>query len=331
MNGIKSFLRSRDWLVFLLLLPCAVLIVQLQIALTNGTPWSKDLFDQYLQGALPQVFTRRCFPVWMIHAGHFFVGRWVSLHQVHTLLQVFALWSGLIALFYLARHFLVSSLPALAAVLLAAVFLPWGFLRIGHSISFPYDLWSFTFCTVALLALVKRQWWPFLGWVALGTLNKETIVYLLPAYCFLHWHPREAVFWLRACVLGLVFGLVYGVSLWLAPEASAPIPLSWHDGEHARAWLNVQELLLQGDKRILQNVYWALSIHALPLFFFRRLHPDLRRIYLAVPFFIVPLFIFGAIRELRLFNDILALGAVSVIYLLHSWEALVAESSAGDH
>jgi hypothetical protein len=60
-----------------------------------------------------------------------------------------------------------------------------------------------------------------------------------------------------------------------------------------------------------QNVWWVALLHVPPLLFWRRLPRALRAAYLASPFFIVPMFFFANVFELRLYNELIPLGAMS--------------------
>jgi hypothetical protein len=205
---------------------------------------------------------------------------------------------------------------ALLVPLLVAVFIPWGFLRVGQSISFPYDLFCVLFAVAAYYCVLADRFSLLCLVVALGVLNKETMVYFVPTYLFVSLRRNTPGAWRRAFILGVIFLAAYYIPRIFVHPINGALTVSYHDGKSMRWILNIRELLLQGEKRTFQNVYWPLSIH-LPAFIrWRSLHPDLKRLYWGIPFLLVPIFLLGNIYELRLYNEILPLGALSCASLL---------------
>ena len=66
----------------------------------------------------------------------------------------------------------------------------------------------------------------------------------------------------------------------------------------------------------IQSVWWVAMLHVPPLLFWSRLPRALKAAYVATPLFIVPLFFFGNIYELRLYNELIPLGAMGCAAVL---------------
>ena len=70
-------------------------------------------------------------------------------------------------------------------------------------------------------------------------------------------------------------------------------------------------MLLQGEPgRFIQSAWWVAMLHVPPLLGWKGLPRPLQAAYLATPLFIVPLCFFGNIYELRLYNELIPLGAM---------------------
>lgn len=303
-------------------LGCAVLLAQLQAALTNGGDLAYLLPD-FVEGKFGPIYRARVLSAWGIR-GIVGASRGVlSIETANVILQTVAAWGGLLAVFALARRVLGNRPECWAAPFLAACFVPWGFLEIGFSLSTPYDLPCLALSALGLLAIAAGR----LGWlfvvVALGTLNKETAFWLVPAWFFVNhpgWRPRWPVV-ARAAALFACFAAVYLGARWATtgePVVTFSTGAPEADGTRPRWLRNLAELLLFGlaRDRVFQNVYWAWLIHLPAILYWRALPPLLRRLYGAVPFFLVPIFLVGNLRELRLYNELIPLGAVSAVWVL---------------
>lgn len=313
---VSTFLREQAPCIFLLL-PCAVLMVQLQLNFTNRGG-ADNIFEQYMFGGLGEIFDNRALCRWLIVSIHSLSGGLISHHKIYTFTQILFLWASLWVSYLLALRYLRPT-AALAVPLLMCAFIPWGFLPIGAYLSFPYDFPNIFFCALGLFALVNDRFLLLCGVVAIGTLNKETVIYLVPAYFFLNLNLRCPTFWGRAALLGGVYVTAYFVPrLFIYPVAGA-VSASFADNDQVRWLRNLRELAFMNDHTSLfQNVYWPWSIHIFVLFFYRRLHREVQRLYWSLPFFFLPIFLMGNISELRLYNEVLPLGALAFMYVFAS-------------
>jgi hypothetical protein len=225
-------------------------------------------------------------------------------------------WGALYAAYLFARCFLDNT-TSLAAPLLTAFFPIWGFLGIGAYYAYPYDFPAMMFSTACLWTIVSGRFRLLVVFVVLGTLTKESIVWILPAYVLFNQRAWKAdrTLLLRSCVLLIVFLLAY------------KLPRLWLDPSHGLFSFTVQPTT-QGQTRLARNlallipshavanVYLPFLLHLPSLLFFRRLPEGLQRLYAATPVFVAPIFLFGNINEIRLFNELAPLGAVGALYMV---------------
>lgn len=311
------------WLLLAVLtLSCAGALVQLQAEMTNHHPDSPDVFNLYVEHQMPDIYNARPMMRWAISGAYAALGGRLSTHQVNTGLQLLWIWAGLILTFALARRASGGSPEAWAAPFVAAAFVPWGFMRIGFSISMPYDFPCLAFGAAGLLAIISGRYLWLAAIVALGTANKETVVWVVAAWFFFNhrgFRPQWDVI-LKAAGLAAIFFAVY-FALRLVEHGSLVTGSSMQEatGQAASAprWrLNLDELMLRGHKRLFQNVYWPWLIHLPALVMWRRLPAGVRRLYWGAPVLMAPLALVGNLRELRLYNDLIPLGAAAAVCLV---------------
>jgi len=204
---------------------------------------------------------------------------------------------------------------ALFAAAVAAAAVPWGFLSVGYRISYPYDLPALFFSAAGLAAIVARRFDLLVVTVALGTLNKETTVFLLPAYVIAEWplaNRRRLL--LRALALTFAFAVAYETPRLLL-QSDAPLLVTVYGkvgaGQESRLQANLRHVFFGDPGGFIQSVWWVAVLHVPAVLLFRRLPRALRAAYLAAPVFIVPLFFFANVFELRLYNELIPLGAMS--------------------
>jgi len=83
---------------------------------------------------------------------------------------------------------------ALVAAFLVFLYLPWGFMPIGFSITYPYGIPAMMFCVSGLWMIATHRFGPLWILLIVGTLNRETMIWLVPAYLFYGGRARRAVF-----------------------------------------------------------------------------------------------------------------------------------------
>ena len=319
--------------LFLAFLVPSVLLVALQEDSTNQAAPANQILPGYffgtgpravLGGASATIVKARCL-VRMVLV----LGGWVSGGRVgrcNEVVQLASVW-GALCLTYLAAARLMPPARACAAVLLAVVFVPWGYLKVGFATSWPYDLPSLFFAAFGLWAVVARRFVLFALALVLGTLNKETVVFLLPGYLLAEWGlvPRRTLL-MHALILTGLFLVAYEAPRMVITGEGLPVfTASSMDADTPRWQYNVQHLLGQRNVSFFENIYWVFSIHLLPLFFLSALPRSLRAAYLAVPILVVPLFFCGNIHEFRLYNELIPLGAISTVFVV----SRLLEASAG--
>jgi hypothetical protein len=326
-------------LVLLVLIPPSILIQQLQAEQTNRGGMAEKAFNMYLDGTIGTLFSARLLPAETVGLVQKVSGGRVSSHGANAFVQIVALCAGLFATHRFALLFLANAW-ALSATLLTACLLPWGFLDLGYASSWPYDFPALFFSAAGMILVLRQRAFLFGAVLILGTLNKETMVWLIPAW-FFHaqrgWRPDA-----RAVAQTLLFAVLFYATYQTVRFAHADLytPLSVTvsayevpaDGSHPRtprAAQNLKELVFEGRGRALQNVYLGLAVHLVAIVFLFKLPRSIRRLYWATPFFFLPLFFFGNICELRLYNELLPLGTVSVAFLLQQEWASSTISAAG--
>ena len=198
-------------------------------------------------------------------------------------------------------------------------YVPLGFLRVGYCISWPYDLPAMAFAAVGLWAILSRRFWLMASVIAVGTLNKETTAFLIFAYGLSAWPtlPKRTLF-IQGLTLAVLFAVAYETPrLLLQADPSLVVTVSLDNGLTARWRDNLQHLLLRGGHGLVEeNIYWALTLHLVPLVCWRTLPWGLRSAYLSTAAFFLPVFFFGNIYELRLYNELIPLGALSTVVVL---------------
>jgi hypothetical protein len=216
---------------------------------------------------------------------------------------------------------LATPAGALFASAVTVAFVPWGFLSVGFRVSYPYDLPAMFFSAAGLAAILSRRFDWLCAVVAIGTLNKETTVFLLPAYVLAersHGLPRSQrvesrALFIRGLILAAIFAVAYEVPRLLLQSAQ-PMLITVHtasgDAANSRLWSNLNHLFHGEPGSFIQSAWWVAMLHVPPLMYWKRLPRALQAAYLATPVFIVPLFFFGNIYELRLYNELIPLGAM---------------------
>lgn len=314
------------WLLLVLLIPSA-LLTSLQHDLTNHA-WPANLIlpgyaagevSREMLGTAPaSIVQARCLVRGVLRLCLTVGGP--HLEGYNLAVQFAAAWAAL-GLVYAAAARVVPPFAAGGAVLLATVYVPWGFLSVGYAASWPYDLPSLAFAALGTWAILARRFVPFALALTLGTLNKETVVFLLPAYLLAMWPclPRRA--WLaQALILAAAFALAYEVPRIAYTRQHLPTATFSAYDQGPRWAANLGHLRLHVQGLPLENIYWAFTLHLAPLLGWRTLPRGLRALYACAPVLLVPLFFVGNVYELRLYNELIPAGAVATV--LVGWRRL---------
>lgn len=351
LNLSPAVSRRERWVIPLLLLPLALLVVNLQEATTGGA-YSKT-FENYLWGRIGPIFDTRVLMRWILAVTWTFWPIETTPESIYPFLQWGALWVALCATFGFARTFLPSC-GALLATLLTALWVTWGFLPIGYSMSYPYDLPALMFSALGLYAITRGEIWLLMAILGLGTLNKETTLWLIPAWALWQWwviraaqgkwksseagEPRRLRVLTRkqliASTLGLcgLYFLLYEVPRFIyrmrAPRETRFMPTlyfaDWYEGASGlpRYVVNWRELWHLPrpihHTNLLQNFQWYALPYLLGLAGWRCLPTPLKLLGVAALAHFIPTFLVGNLWELRIFNEILPWGATCAVMVAHS-------------
>ncbi len=326
-GGGVSSRASHVWFLLALLVPSA-LLASLQNDLTNHA-WPANLIlpgyatgevSKDMLGTAPaSIVQARCLVRGMLEVCLAVGGP--HLEGYNLAIQFAAVWAAL-GFVYAAAGRVVPPFAAGGASLLAALFVPWGFLNVGYAASWPYDLPALAFAAAGTWAILARRFVPFMFILALGTLNKETVVFLLPAYLLAEWPRLPRRTWLaQASILTAVFALAYEIPRIVYTGSHLPtVTFSAYDTASPRWATSLGHLALRIQGLPLENIYWAFTLHIVPLFGWRMLPRSLKAIYACAPVLLVPVFFVGNLYELRLYNELIPLGAISTTLVL--WRKL---------
>lgn len=305
-------------------LPIGVLLVRAQSALCASQ--TSRIFGRYLEGDLGAVFRARLLMRWLVAiVWSLLPGEWFP-ENANTFLQIAFAWVGLVATFFIAWQVSGHVASALAALLLSACWLVWGMLPLGFSIAYPYDLPAFAFSALGMFALLRGRVVELVGVVLFGTLNKETTVWLVFAALLME---SQRTSWRRGLAVAGAAMAAYAVAyagprIWLAGSLS---PMRWLTVDlvedkaagTSRIVSNLLELLTLRHGSPSENVYWFFVLFLPGLLGWRRLAAPLRSFTLAASVHVVANFVCGNLWEVRIFNELVPLGATSAVAVLVPW------------
>jgi hypothetical protein len=167
----------------------------------------------------------------------------------------------------------------------------------------PYDQPSLLLYSVGLLAVVRRQGWLLLLVLAVATPNRETVVFLLPAWMYLLWREGR-----RLAAVGYS---VAGAAIWLGWRMGIAHLL--HEGRQAwdLPWKNnLMSLAVPLHWPQLLEVFGFLAI---PMWLLRPYVTDrrLRALWVGTIPFLAAALVVGVWRETRIFGELSALAGVT--------------------
>ncbi len=194
-------------------------------------------------------------------------------------------------------------------------------IHIDANYSYPYDMPALAFFTAGIYFIYTRQFAPLILVILLGTLNRETTLFLIGIYMLdAASRPRadastpvgerfdlQAVPWLR------VFGLAL---LWLGIKVS--LVLYFAGNSNAENYNRVVENVFRLKFRLLPSLL-NICAYLLPVVWIyrRRLSPVRFANYLYIlPLWFAIMFYTGVILETRIYGELSAYIAVSVVLLL---------------
>jgi hypothetical protein len=222
----------------------------------------------------------------------------LSFSFVALLLFPFAL-RDLFACLYAAEEKVVSLVP-----LAAMAALPPFFMVGTHYI---YDFPALLLFTLGLRLLIQRRWLPYYAVLAIGCVNKETMVLLaLPLFLLFRTLLPHRQLASHLALHVLLFSLIKG-TLMLAYVGNPGEALEFH------LWGNIHTLLMPYS---LGALFSAGVLAALIWYEFDRKHPVLRKgAWLLVPFAGLMLF-FGTATEVRALYEIFPVYALLIAHTI---------------
>ena len=194
-------------------------------------------------------------------------------------------------------------------------------IHIDANYSYPYDMPSLAFFTAGLYFIYTRKFAPLVAVIALGTLNRETTLFLIgihmldaasrplsdPHTPVSERFNLQAVPWLR------VFSLAI---LWLSIKVA--LVMEFAGNSNAENYNRVIENAFRLKLRLLPSLL-NICAYLLPVVWIyrRRLTPVRFANYLYIlPLWFVVMFYTGVILETRIYGELSAYVAVSVVLLL---------------
>jgi hypothetical protein len=130
-----------------------------------------------------------------------------------TSIQMFLVWLSLLA-FTAMLYLLTKELfPAIhACALLAPLVFLWLLPVPLSRFAYTYDFAELFFSCATMYLLLRRQWWFYMGCLAVATLNKETSIFVI--FFFIVWfYPRlPRRFYIKLCIMQLLlYAIVHGM------------------------------------------------------------------------------------------------------------------------
>ncbi len=194
-------------------------------------------------------------------------------------------------------------------------------IHIDANYSYPYDMPALAFFTAGLYFIYTRRFAPLVGVILLGTLNRETTLFLIGIYMLdaasragagtqTPIHERfnlQAVPWLRVFSLAL---------LWLTVKLS--LVLYFAGNSNVENYNRVVENVFRLKLRLLPSLL-NICAYLLPVVWIyrRRITPVRFANYLYIlPLWFAVMFYTGVILETRIYGELSAYIAVSVVLLL---------------
>lgn len=220
-------------------------------------------------------------------------------------------WGAFVLLYYVYRAYLREFMHgALAAYAALSVYFVIPFVFIipqPFTVWFPWDIPSVCFFTAGLHLLYRERWAAWYVVFLLGTLNRETTVFLLPVFLLGLWtrgySRRRAV---HLAVSAVAWLSLKGVLAWLFRSQSGPWLAEWnHHAQVLSHWRenlgHLSDLALWPYLLSALGFVWILAWHLRG-----RVHdPFLRGALAVVPMYVLCVFLFANLAEHRIYADLI--------------------------
>lgn len=230
-----------------------------------------------------------------------------------------------IAGFYVVALYRALTSNNALAILVYPVFMVvalWTYVvHLDANYSYPYDMPSLAFFTAGLYYIYTRRFLPLLLVVFIGTLNRETTLFLIGIFLIdSATQPHSAasaalrerfslsrVSWPRVAALA---------AAWLVVK----LPLAYHFAHNnaSESYIRIAENIHRLQPRLLPSLL-NICGYLLPVVWVlrRRLHPTRFANYIYIlPVWLAVMFVSGVILETRIYGELTAFTAVAVVLLL---------------
>ncbi len=258
-------------------------------------------FDQVIKGKALLPFQHRVLAPWMIEGIHRAIGGQESLPLSAAIFYALTLTVLFYCYYWFLRRYFDHLFSLLAAVLLLlSILIGWlVFVNINdlplHGARYPFDVTGVLFFVLLAHAAVKDRLglWYFL--LAIATLNRETIVVLVPFLGLLLWTRRGFKRAVPPVLISLlIFGAVKGLLIYLYPGR----PVDWKLFQNFYSFGE-----LYGSETLLSLVFLYGGLWLFAPLGFRALPRDIRLMFVSLPFALVGLFLFGVVHETRIYDE----------------------------
>ena len=289
----------------------------------------------YLSGHERLPFQERVLPIFLIQPlAH---SQWIARHLVHDdglytaekgPFYVISLVSLLLAGFFVQRLYNKVSRSHTLMFLVYPIFLfemMWSYtIHSEANFSYPYDMLSVAFFAAGLYVIYTRRYWALVGLMLLGTLNRETTLFLIGIFILdaaskpfaegqMSLGQRfcwKSVPWLRVALLSLI---------WIAVKAALVHRFAHNDNSenYVRVAENIGRL-----KPRLWPALLNICGYMLPIVFLLRRY--LRPVRFANYLFIFPvwfgvMFYTGVIVETRIYGELCSLVSISMVIIMEQY------------
>ena len=331
--------RHPFWVLFVLYV-CALL--QFVRFYVKSTVFYLNL-PAYLHGRERLPFQERILPVFFLKP--LYDSEWVMRHLTHAQgaftaelgpFYLLSLGALAVAAFYTQRLYAVLTSSGTCSFLVFPVFLYtviWTYtIHSEANFAYPYDLPGLAFFTAGLYYLYRRQYLGLFLVVLLGTLNRETTLFLIGLYCIDSATPARTpgdkaarfdprlVSWPRVTLLFLT---------WLAVKVAVAHHFKGNDASesHLRLVDNLHQLKPRLFPALLNICGYTLPLIVI---FRERLVPVRFRNYLWIlPVWFAVMSCSGVIVETRIYGELCSYCAVAVVLMLEQSFRLTGQNTPG--
>lgn len=223
-----------------------------------------------------------------------------TLFTIVTLNGVFRLYLDKRTSYFLSILFVVfMSLPYL--------------LEYKWPVYYPYDMASNFFMVAGLYLVVKQNWLVLMIAMVLGSLNRETMIMLIPMFILLKMDQLTLKKQLAIIVALATFFLCARLLVSLGLPDNIGDAAHFYVGKKLRVLNNIGWLL---DKPVDNSIQFLASICYVPLLWIisRKFMPhEFKRLEVWSVLFFAPLFVVGNVYEPRIFGEIIAVLYVPIM------------------